>query len=65
MQLGHAAVVAPEEGEKILRQIILVDFRQSADDAEIQGEVASGFINAMGTGLMIVLAVLILLLSMS
>ncbi len=34
---------------------------QLTGDAEIQGEVASGFINAMGTGLMIVLAVLILL----
>ncbi|MGL4437756.1 MAG: efflux RND transporter permease subunit [Bosea sp. (in: a-proteobacteria)] len=34
---------------------------QATGDAEIQGEVASGFINAMGTGLMIVLAVLILL----
>jgi hydrophobe/amphiphile efflux-1 (HAE1) family protein len=30
-------------------------------DAEIQGEVVSGFLQAMGTGLMIVLAVLILL----
>lgn len=34
---------------------------QVTGDAEIQGEVAQGFINAMGTGLMIVLAVLILL----
>ncbi len=34
---------------------------QVTGDAEIQGEVASGFIQAMGTGLMIVLAVLILL----
>jgi hydrophobe/amphiphile efflux-1 (HAE1) family protein len=34
---------------------------QLTGDAEIQGEVASGFINAMGTGLMIVLVVLILL----
>jgi hydrophobe/amphiphile efflux-1 (HAE1) family protein len=34
---------------------------QATGDAEIQGEVVSGFINAMATGLMIVLAVLILL----
>ncbi len=34
---------------------------QAAGDAEIQDEVASGFITAMGTGLMIVLGVLILL----
>ena len=34
---------------------------QPAGDAEIQDEVASGFITAMGTGLMIVLGVLILL----
>jgi hydrophobic/amphiphilic exporter-1 (mainly G- bacteria), HAE1 family len=34
---------------------------QAAGDAEIQDEVANGFIGAMGTGLMIVLGVLILL----
>ena len=34
---------------------------QAAGDAEIQDEVASGFITAMGTGLMLVLGVLILL----
>ncbi len=34
---------------------------QVTGDAEIQGEVASGFIQAMGTGLMLVLVVLILL----
>jgi hydrophobic/amphiphilic exporter-1 (mainly G- bacteria), HAE1 family len=34
---------------------------QAAGDAEIQDEVATGFITAMGTGLMIVLGVLILL----
>ncbi len=34
---------------------------QPSGDAEIQDEVATGFINAMGTGLMIVLGVLILL----
>ena len=34
---------------------------QAAGDAEIQDEVATGFINAMGTGLMIVLGLLILL----
>lgn len=34
---------------------------QLTGDAEIQGEVAAGFLQAMGTGLMLVLAVLILL----
>ena len=34
---------------------------QATGDAEIQDEVATGFINAMGTGLMIVLGLLILL----
>ncbi len=34
---------------------------QLTGDAEIQGEVVSGFLQAMGTGLMLVLAVLILL----
>ncbi len=34
---------------------------QASGDAEIQGEVVQGFLTAMGTGLMIVLAVLILL----
>jgi hydrophobic/amphiphilic exporter-1 (mainly G- bacteria), HAE1 family len=34
---------------------------QVAGDAEVQDEVATGFINAMGTGLMIVLGLLILL----
>ena len=36
---------------------------QAAGDAEIQDEVANGFITAMGTGLMLVLGVLILLFS--
>ena len=36
---------------------------QAAGDAEIQDEVATGFITAMGTGLMLVLGVLILLFS--
>jgi hydrophobe/amphiphile efflux-1 (HAE1) family protein len=47
----------------IVREVGLPDgvWVQVTGDAEIQGEVASGFINAMGTGLMIVLAVLILL----
>ena len=41
MHFGDPLVVAVEEGEKILRQIILVDIRQGADDAEIERDVAA------------------------
>ncbi len=36
MHLGDTLVVAAEEGEKVVRQIILVDVGERADDAEIQ-----------------------------
>src|SRR5476651_1512863 len=34
---GHTLVVAPEEGQEILRQIIFVEIIERADDAEIKG----------------------------
>ena len=41
MQLGHALVVAAEEGDEVLRQVVLVDLGQRADDAEVQRHVAA------------------------
>jgi hypothetical protein len=40
VQLGHALVVAPEEGDEVLRQVVLVDLGERADDAEVQRDVA-------------------------
>ena len=41
VQLGHALVVAPEEGEEVLRQVLLVELGQRADDAEVERDVAA------------------------
>ena len=41
VQLGHTFVVAPEEGHKVLRQILLVHLSQCADDAKVQRDVAA------------------------
>jgi hypothetical protein len=41
VQLGHALVVAPEEGHEVLRQVVLVVVGQRADDAEVQRDVAA------------------------
>ena len=41
VQLGDALVVAPEEGDEVLRQVVLVAVGQRADDAEIQRDVAA------------------------
>ncbi len=38
---GDALVVAAEEGEEVLRQVILVGVGQRADDAEIERDVAA------------------------
>ncbi len=40
VQFGHPAVVAPEEGEEVLRQVVLVELGQRADDAEVERDVA-------------------------
>ena len=39
VRLGHAPVVALEECEKILRQVVLVDVGERAHDAEIERDV--------------------------
>jgi hypothetical protein len=39
MQLGDPAVVAPEERQEVQGQVILVDIRQRADDAEVERDV--------------------------
>jgi hydrophobe/amphiphile efflux-1 (HAE1) family protein len=59
LPLGNAQAIFGD----IVREVGLPDgvWVQVTGDAEVQGEVASGFMQAMGTGLMIVLAVLILL----
>ncbi len=41
MQQRHTVVIALEEGQEILRQVILVEFRQRPDDAEIQRDIAA------------------------
>ena len=41
VQLGHALVVALEEGDEVLRQVFLVDLGERADDAEVQRDVAA------------------------
>ncbi len=63
LKRGLPLGTAQEIFNDIVKEVGLPDgvWVQLTGDAEIQGEVASGFINAMGTGLMIVLAVLILL----
>lgn len=64
MALGHA----PSEGEAALMALPEVKSMpsgvrlQATGDTEIQGEVFSGFVSAMGAGIMMVLVVLILLL---
>src|SRR5579863_3441679 len=40
VQLGHAAVVAVEDREEVLRQVVLVARIERADDAEVDGRVA-------------------------
>src|SRR5438105_1643589 len=40
VQLGDALVVAPEEGDEVLRQVFLVELGERADDAEIERDVA-------------------------
>ncbi len=41
VHFGDALVIALEEGQEILRQIVLVDIGQGADDAEVQRDVAA------------------------
>nr|GFD58119.1 hypothetical protein [Tanacetum cinerariifolium] len=36
---GHPFVVAPEEGQEVLRQVILVEIVQGTDDAEVERDV--------------------------
>ena len=38
---GNALVVATEEGKEILREVIFVGISQCADDAEIEGDIAT------------------------
>ena len=40
MQLGHAPVIAVEEGQEVFGQIALMILRELAHDAEIHGQVA-------------------------
>ena len=48
MRLGHALVVAPEKGEEILRQVVLVDVGQRAHDAEIERDVLAARLGVDG-----------------
>ena len=41
MRLRDAAVVAAEEGEEVLREVVLVDLGERAHDAEVERDVAS------------------------
>ena len=41
VQLGDALVVAVEEGDEVLRQVVLVELGQRADDAEVERDVAA------------------------
>src|SRR5262249_27094699 len=38
--LRHATVIAPEEGQEILRKVVLVDLVKRAHDAEVQRDVS-------------------------
>jgi hydrophobic/amphiphilic exporter-1 (mainly G- bacteria), HAE1 family len=59
LSVGRERFLKTVEEQKLPAGVTL----QAAGDAEIQDEVAQGFITAMGTGLMLVLGVLILLFS--
>src|SRR3546814_19067587 len=48
MQLRHPPVVAVEERQEILRQIVFVEFGQRADDTEIQRNIASQRLGPVG-----------------
>ena len=48
MQLGYAAIVAVEKGPEILRQVILVELGQRADDAEVQRDIAAQRLRRIG-----------------
>jgi hydrophobe/amphiphile efflux-1 (HAE1) family protein len=63
LKRGLPLGTAQEIFNDIVKEVGLPDgvWVQLTGDAEIQGEVVSGFLQAMGTGLMLVLAVLILL----
>ncbi|CAN7524712.1 efflux RND transporter permease subunit [Bosea sp. LjRoot9] len=63
LKRGFELGTAQDTFQEIVRQVGLPDGVRIAatGDAEIQGEVVQGFITAMATGLMLVLAVLILL----
>lgn len=63
LKRGFELGAAQERFHEIVREVGLPDgvWIAATGDAEIQGEVVQGFITAMTTGLMIVLAVLILL----
>jgi hydrophobe/amphiphile efflux-1 (HAE1) family protein len=63
LRRGFELGTAQEKFQEIVREVGLPDGVTIAatGDAEIQGEVVQGFITAMATGLMLVLAVLILL----
>ena len=39
MQLGHAAIIALEEGDQVARQVVLVLGGEAADDAAVDGNV--------------------------
>ncbi len=59
LSVGRERFLKAVEEQKLPADVGL----QASGDAEIQDEVANGFITAMGTGLMLVLGVLILLFS--
>ena len=63
LKRGFELGTAQETFQQIVREVGLPEgvWIAAAGDAEIQGEVVQGFVTAMTTGLMIVLAVLILL----
>jgi hydrophobe/amphiphile efflux-1 (HAE1) family protein len=63
LKRGLALGTAQETFQAVVKEVGLPEgvYVQATGDAEIQGEVVQGFITAMTTGLMIVLAVLILL----
>ena len=37
----HTAIIALEEGEEVLREVVLVDFVQRAHDAEVERNIAA------------------------
>jgi multidrug efflux pump subunit AcrB len=59
LSTGRDIFLGTVEEQDLPKSVVL----QASGDAEIQDEVANGFITAMGTGLMLVLGVLILLFS--